>query len=201
MTEARVGRLLAASLHQAIGDELPDRLEFYEVWLKSEGMRDGTIGLAPMIAVLGFLRTEEAYDRVVARAGRLSAQWTILSMSPLQRRAIGLLPRSLRARAALWVATGIVRHISSASRVSARIRRGAASLDVKASLFCAVRDLHKLPLCGFYAGVAAESLATFGITARARVEHCRAVDHQYSTCRIALDFSGADAATDPALAA
>src|SRR5439155_25272548 len=51
MTDARIRRVLAASLHQAIGDVLPQRLDFYEVWLKSEGLRDGSIGLAPMTAV------------------------------------------------------------------------------------------------------------------------------------------------------
>jgi hypothetical protein len=201
MTEARIGRLLAATLHQAIGDVLPQRLEFYEVWLKSEGLRDGSIGLAPMSAVLGFLRTEEAYARIVSEAGRLAAEWTIASMSPLQRRAIALLPRWLRARAALRVAAGIARHVSSASRVSARLRRRAARLDVQASLFCAVRDVQKVPLCGFYAAAAAETLGAFGLPAHARVEQCRAVDHHCATCAIALDFSGADAVPDSALAA
>src|SRR5580692_1067588 len=64
MIDARVGRLLAASLHQAIADELPQRLEFYEGWLRGQAMRDGTIGLAPITGVLGFLRTEgDAYHR------------------------------------------------------------------------------------------------------------------------------------------
>lgn len=201
MTDARIGRLLAASLHQAIGDVLPQRLDFYEVWLKSEGLRDGTIGLAPMSAVLGFLRTEDDYARIVSLAGRLSAEWTVASMSPFQRRAIGLLPRWLRARATLRIAARIVHHVCSASRASARVRRSGGHFDVKVSLFCTVRDPQKLPLCGFYAAVAAGTLAAFGIPARARVEHCHAVDHQLSTCAIALDFSGADTAADSALAA
>jgi hypothetical protein len=199
MTEARVGRLLAASLHQAIGDVMPQRLDFYEEWLRSDGLRDGSIGLAPMTAVLGFLRTEEAYDRVVARAGHLAAEWTVASMSPLQRRAITLLPQSLRARVALRIAVSIVRHICSTSRASSRIRRGTAQLDVKESLFCAVRELRALPLCGFYASAATEALSSVGISARARVERCRAVNG--SICVIALDLSGADAASDSAIAA
>jgi len=201
MTEARVGRLLAASLHQAISDLLPQRLEFYEEWLKSEGLRDGSIGLAPISAVLGFLRTEEAYTTVVERAGRFATEWTIASMSPFQRRAIAWLPRPLRARAALRVAAGVIRHVFSATRASTRVGRGGARLDVTSSLFCSVRDLQPAPLCGFYAAVGAASLATFGMPARARVEHCRAVDLQCRSCAIALDFLGADAAVDSALAA
>ena len=58
MRDAVVGRVLVASLHQGISDILPARLAFYENWLHAEGLRDGTIGLAPLYAVLSFLRQE-----------------------------------------------------------------------------------------------------------------------------------------------
>ena len=45
MNDAVVGRLLVASLHQAIADLLPTRLEFYEAWLNPGGLREGRIGL------------------------------------------------------------------------------------------------------------------------------------------------------------
>ena len=50
--------MLVASLHQGISDLIPTRLEFYENWLNPTGMRDGRIGLAPLAAVLSFLRQE-----------------------------------------------------------------------------------------------------------------------------------------------
>ena len=63
MREAGIGRVLVASLHQGIADILPTRLTFYENWLNAEGLRDGTIGLAPLYAVLSFLRQEgDAYE-------------------------------------------------------------------------------------------------------------------------------------------
>ena len=66
MTEAGIGRVLVASLHQAIADLLPGRLEFYENWLNPTGLRNGTIGLAPLHAVLSFLRQDDhVYPRVV----------------------------------------------------------------------------------------------------------------------------------------
>ena len=69
MSEVRIGRILVASLHQAIADLLPTRLEFYENWLNSAGLREGTVGLAAISAVLSFLRTEgEAYGVVGHRA-------------------------------------------------------------------------------------------------------------------------------------
>ncbi len=58
MRDAGIGRVLVASLHQGIADTLPQRLSFYESWLHAEGLRDGTIGLAPLYAVLSFLRQE-----------------------------------------------------------------------------------------------------------------------------------------------
>jgi hypothetical protein len=74
MSEPRIGRVLVASLHQAIADLLPTRLEFYENWLNVSGLRDGTIGLAPLSAVLSFLRTEgDAYTLITARAGEYGA--------------------------------------------------------------------------------------------------------------------------------
>src|SRR5437868_1284533 len=110
MTDARFGRLLAACLHQGILDVLPQRIDFYEHFLSSDGLRDGTIGPAPMLAVLGFLRTEgDAYGRVVTRAGQLAAEWTVASMPSIHRRMIATLPRALRARAAMRVAARIVR--------------------------------------------------------------------------------------------
>jgi hypothetical protein len=199
MTEARIGRLLAACLHEAIGDLLPQRLDFYEEWLRSEGLRDGSIGLAPMTAVLGFLRTEQVYQGIVGTAGRLAADWTVASMSPLQRRAIGLLPRGLRVRASLRVAAGIVRHVSSTSRASTRLGRNEARIDVTASLFCTVREVQKLPLCGFYAAATTQTFRLFGLPVRARVERCLAVDG--GMCVIALDLPNADTVSDAAMAA
>ena len=102
MSEPRIGRVLVASLHQAIADVLPSRLEFYENWLSNAGLREGTIGLAPLSAVLSFLRTEgEAYGPITARAGEYAADWTVNSLSAIERRVIRALPPALRVRAAL----------------------------------------------------------------------------------------------------
>ena len=85
MTEARIGRVLVASLHQAIADLLPTRLEFYENWLNVAGLREGTIGLAPLTAVLSFLRTEgHAYGLITQRAGEYAAAWTFENVSALE---------------------------------------------------------------------------------------------------------------------
>jgi hypothetical protein len=200
MTEARVGRLLGACLHQAISDVLPQRLDFYEEFLQPDGLRDGTIGLAPVTAVLGFLRTEgDAYDAVVGQAGRLAASWTLASRGGWTRRLAMSLPRSLRVRLALGVARQIVRDVFSASTASARVGKARARLQVKASVFCRVRDTQTTPLCGFYKALALETLRQFDVGARATIESCCAV--QGATCVVALDLAPAVAVVEPAMAA
>src|SRR6202163_3332897 len=99
MRKARIGRVLVASLHQGIADILPTRLTFYENWLNAEGLREGTIGLAPLYAVLSFLRQEGvAYQMITTRAGEYAADWTVQSMSPVQRSIIKAAPGWMRRR-------------------------------------------------------------------------------------------------------
>jgi hypothetical protein len=175
MSEPRIGRVLVASLHQAIAELLPNRLEFYENWLNVSGLRQGTIGLAPLFAVLSFLRTEgEAYNSITSRAGEYAADWTVNNLAPLERRVIGALPARLRARAALRTARGLVRDTYPGSRAIVRLRRGTASVDLRGSLFCEVREASILPLCGFYASAIARVLQLFGLRADAHVNECRA---------------------------
>ena len=201
MTDARIGRLLTACLHQAISDLSPERLDFYEEWLRSDALRGRGrgLGLAPMTAVLGFLRLEVAYGQIVERAGQLAAEWTIAAMPPLQRRIIARLPRRWRARAALRVAARIVRDVCSGSRASTRVRRADARLDVRDSIFCTVREAPASPLCGFYVAAVTSTLGAFKLPVRARIERCRAM--QGASCVIALDLSEAPLVADPALAA
>src|ERR671910_1131524 len=105
MREAGIGRVLVASLHQGIADILPTRLGFYENWLNAEGLREGTIGLAPLYAVLSFLRQEgEAYQIITRRAGEYAAEWTVESMPPMRRALIRAAPAWLRGRMLLRMA-------------------------------------------------------------------------------------------------
>jgi hypothetical protein len=173
--EPRIGRVLVASLHQAIADVLPSRLEFYENWLSVSGLREGTIGLAPLFAVLSFLRTEgAAYDQITARAGEYAADWTVGDLPPLERRVIRALPTAWRARAALRTARSLVRQTYPGSRAIVKLRRGTASIDLRGSLFCEVRETSILPLCGFYASATARVLHHLDVRAEARVSECRA---------------------------
>src|SRR5215211_7349643 len=110
MREAGIGRVLVASLHQAIADIIPNRLAFYENWLNAEGLREGRIGLAPLYAVLSFLRQEgDIYRTITSRAGEYAAEWTVESMAPAQRTMVRATPPWMRRRILLRIATRLVR--------------------------------------------------------------------------------------------
>jgi bacteriochlorophyll 4-vinyl reductase len=174
MREAGIGRVLVASLHQAIADILPTRLGFYENWLNAEGLREGTIGLAPLYAVLSFLRQEgSAYNIITTRAGEYAAEWTVQSMPPFERAMIKAAPAWLRARLLLRLARQLVRSSYTGSRVVSRVRRGTARMDVRASIFCTVREPVDHPLCGFYASAFTRLMAMFNLKFTAAVVGCR----------------------------
>jgi len=187
MRDARVGRVLVASLHQAIADIMPTRLMFYENWLNGRGLREGTIGLAPLYAVLSFLRQEgEAYDVVTTRAGEYAAEWTVAALSGVQRTVIKALPRWLRSRILLRLARQLVRSSYRDSRAISNIRHGTARIDVRASVFCTVREPVAHPLCLFYAAAVTRLMELFNIGASTEVVACRGTGAPTCMLQVAL---------------
>ena len=187
MREAGIGRVLVASLHQGIADILPTRLAFYENWLNAEGLREGTIGLAPLYAVLSFLRQEgDAYRLITTRAGEYAAEWTVQSMPPVQRAMMKAAPVWLRSRMLLRLARQLVHSSYTGSRAIARLRRGTASFDLRASVFCQVREPVAHPLCGFYAAAFTRLLGLFDIGARTEVVACRGTGETTCVLKMAL---------------
>ena len=198
MREAGIGRVLVASLHQGIADILPNRLGFYENWLNTEGLRDGTIGLAPLYAVLSFLRQEgDAYHIITSRAGEYAAEWTVESMPPLQRAVIRASPSWLRDRMLVRLARQLVRNSYTGSRAISKVRGGAARIDVRASIFCSVREPVSHPLCGFYAAAFTRLLTLFNLRTRAEVLACRGTGEPACVMHIALSNGSHDAGGRP----
>lgn len=175
MIEAGIGRLLVASLHQAIADLLPTRLEFYEAWLNPTGLRDGRIGLAPLAAVLSFLRLEgEQYKLVAARAGEYTAEWWVADLPTFKRAIIRATPPGLRVHLVMRLARAMVRSTYRGSRAVVRWRRGRGAVDLRGSIFCEVRDRVEAPLCEFYASALRRLLLLFSLDAEVGLEQCRA---------------------------
>ena len=197
MRDAAVGRVLVASLQQGITDLLPDRLGFYESWLNAEGLRGGTIGLAPTYAVLSFLRQEgAAYESITARAGEYAADWTVESMPAMTRALIGAMPMWLRGRLVLGVARRLVQASYQGSRAVSSVRKGNARIDVRDSIFCAVCEPVGHPLCGFYAAAFTRLWETFEMPTHAVVVACRGQGE--SACALALPVTGGEAGVEEA---
>lgn len=168
--------MLVASLHQGISDLMPSRLEFYENWLNPLGMRDGKIGLAPLAAVLSFLRQEgEPYTLVTSRAGEYAAQWTFDNLSPVERSVIRILPIKMRARMALRLAKRVVRNSYDGSRAVAKLRGGQGTFILRSSIFCTVREPFDWPLCVFYSAALSHLFALVSINGEVRVHTCQGV--------------------------
>jgi bacteriochlorophyll 4-vinyl reductase len=175
MTDSGIGRLLVASLHQGIADLLPTRLEFYEAWLNPSGLRDGRIGLAPLAAVLSFLRQEgEAYRLIVARAGEYSAEWTVAEMPAYEKSFVQGMPHGIRLRLVTRIARRMVRQTYGGSRALVRWRKGRGSVDIRGSIFCEVRAAVDEPLCDFYAAAIRKLMQQFDIQVDVGTEQCRA---------------------------
>ena len=190
MREDGIGRVLVASIHQGIADILPTRLGFYENWLNAEGLREGTIGLAPLYAVLSFLRQEgDAYKLITTRAGEYAADWTVQSMPQMQRAFIKAAPLWLRSRILLRLSRRLVRSSYKGSRALSKLRQGTARVDLRASVFCNVRARVPHPLCGFYVAAFTRLLALFDVSARTEIVACRGTGE--STCLLTVTFAGA----------
>jgi hypothetical protein len=175
MIEAGIGRLLVASLHQGIADLLPTRLEFYEAWLNPTGLRDGRIGLAPLAAVLSFLRQEgEPYHLIAGRAGEYTAEWTVAELPAMHRAVIRAAPHMIRTKLVMRVARQMIRSTYRGSRAIVRWRRGAGAVDIRGSIFCEVRDRVEQPLCEFYASAIRRLLYLFNLDADVGITQCRA---------------------------
>jgi hypothetical protein len=113
-------------------------------------------------------------------------------MSTFERRVISALPAALRARGALRTASALIRTTYPGSRAIVRLRRGTASIDLRGSLFCEVRETTDAPLCGFYAAAIARVLHHFSLRADAQVYECRAATRGRG-CRLKVDVQRAGA--------
>jgi bacteriochlorophyll 4-vinyl reductase len=191
MTQRKTGRVLAASLHQAIAELVPARLEFYEHWLRWNGTGQGGLGRAPLAAVLGFLRAEgDRYAPVVRRAGVWSVTWALDAWPAAARRVILKLPAPLRARVALGVGRRLVRRTWASSRARVRVHGRTADVELWGSIFCEVREPVAEPQCGFYAAAFAELLSRFALPATVQVHACRAVGAE--RCALAVAWGEDD---------
>jgi hypothetical protein len=195
MADAAIGPLLVASLHQAVAEVLPDRLDFYETWLNPNWIRKRRIGPAAVGAALSFLRREDDYDKVVERAGEYAVDWTFDSLSPVRHGIIRLLPVWLRRRAATRLAASVVLE-STPGPIQVQTTPAESRLTLKSSFFCTVREPARTPLCGYYAAALKQVFVKSGLSGSVKIKSCKGTGD--AECRLVLSFATAsEAESDP----
>ena len=188
MSEARIDRLLAAALHQAIADLLPDRLDFYESYLRPRGWREDAVNLGPVNAVLSFLRHEDGapYAAVMTRSAAYAATWW-LARQPWPVRAGGpRLPTWLRLR---QVGTLAKRHFESSYRgtkVRVRVNGRRLELEIRGSIFCNSREQAHEPHCGYYLAFVQALVAEDSGAYDAEIAACRAIGGDHCLVRLEI---------------
>ncbi len=186
MSEARIGRIVVAALHQALADHLPLRLEFYETYLRPSGMRAGTIGVASFSAALSFLRAEgQAYDPVVRAAGHHAAEWVFATLPAIHRAWLRRLPGAWRTRSALKLTARLTAMTVRGARGRITGSRGHRRLVVEGSPFCGTRLRPDTPLCGFYAAALQRFFDLLAVTASADAVQCRATGAEACVVEVA----------------
>ena len=182
MSEPRIGRVVVASVHQALSDHLPLRLDFYEDYLRPMRLREGRIGAASFLAALSFLRREDdAWEPVMRRAGRHAAEWEFTDLSRLRRALYRALPAGWRLRVLLKLARGLVARTSPATRGRTALVNGTGVIDIRHSPFCEVRDRAPQPLCGFYAAAFERLAELLELDGRVTAAGCQAMGRDH--CR------------------
>lgn len=151
------------------------RLEFYEEWLSPKGLRDGRMGLAPLQAVLSFLRQEgELYEPVVERAGELAAGWWLAELPSVRRAVTTSGPFWLRGRLALGLCQDLIRQTFRDSHVTVVWAAGQGQVTLGTCVFCDVREPVAHRLCGFYVSAITAVMGAVGLSSTVEVSTCRA---------------------------
>ncbi|HTV02557.1 MAG TPA: hypothetical protein VMF13_18555 [Luteitalea sp.] len=189
MSEARIDRLLGAALHQAIADLLPMRLDFYESYLRPRGWREDAVNLAPVTAVLSFLRHEDegTYDAVMVRAAAYAVDWWLARQGWHVRRGRAWLPAPLRLRQAGKLAKAHFEHAYRGTKVRVRIRGRRLELEIRGSIFCSSREHVTEPLCRYYLAFVEALLADDPLPRSSEITACRALGGEH--CLIAVEFT------------
>ena len=188
MKRTKNERLLPASLHQAIAELLPLRLEFYENWLRPFDLFRGTVGSPQLLAVLSFLREEgDDYDLVMYRAGEHAAKNFIENISGLTRSVACVLPVRWRVRVALRLCSSLVKRIDNRSRAMMRVKPDAVLFEIHGSTFCSIRGVVKKPLCVFYVVVLERVMDFLNVSAKAKVDGCCARGDEVCLVSVVVD--------------
>ena len=176
MSNGKIGRLVVASLHQAIGECLPTRLEFYEYWLDTRKLGNEAIGRTQLATTFSFLRHENGqYAKVLALAGRYTADWTVESWSGLRQASLRGLPSFVRRWIVLRMAARALRRLGTSRKVRLSGQNNLVMAALYDSIFCDPRVSVSMPLCGFFESALTRFLEHFDLFVDTEMTQCRSV--------------------------
>jgi hypothetical protein len=115
-----------------------------------------------------------SYDAIMKQAGRYSAEWAFAELPTWERAMVVNVPPALRSRAALYLSRRLVKDTFRGSRARTRVRKGRGTVDIRASVFCEVREPAAWPMCVFYSAAVERFLHRFDLDANVDVTQCRA---------------------------
>lgn len=196
MSDARIDRLMAAAIHQAIGEVVPARLQFYESYLRPRAWREDAVSLAPVAAVLSFLRHEPpgTFDAVMASAAAHAARWVYAELPWRVRATRRVSPSLVRVRRLGRIAREQLQRSYGGTRVAVSVRRGQVTVEVRGSIFCSSRDASSAPHCRYYLAFFECLFGLDGISVTdGTLERCRA--HGGDTCGLRIVTNGKAAAS------
>ena len=195
MTEAGIGRVLVASLHQGIADILPDAPGVLRELAEPRGLapRDDRPGAAARGAQLppagrGGLPPDHAARRASTPPSGRSRR-RVTSRRSFTRR----LPRGPRSRAVLRLACRTVRQTYVGTRAIVRLRRGEGTVDLRGSLFCGIRDSsRRAALRLLRAPALSRFFELYSLPAAVRLGECRATGDR--SCILAVSLGAGEPA-------
>lgn len=190
MSEANIDRLLAAAIHQAIADLVPMRLDFYEGYLRSSAWREDAVNLAPVSAVLSFLRheLEGTYDAVMTLAARYAADW-VYDARPWRVRLMGrLTPGRARLRRLVRLGRAHLGQTYRGTRVRVTFAGDEIGVEILGSIFCSSREPTAAPQCRYYLAFFEHLLHRGGfVLAASAFDACRAQGGAVCRYRLVTD--------------
>jgi hypothetical protein len=88
----------------------------------------------------------------------------------------------------LWLCRQLVAQTFRGSRATTRLRKGAGTFNIRASIFCAVRERAAFPMCAFYRSALERFLQKCEIDAAVDLNQCRASGD--AVCTMAVTIRG-----------
>jgi hypothetical protein len=177
---------LLESLHRAIGELLPARLEHYENWLGPSGLHE--LGLDSFFAMVTSLRQEgDAFDLVTERAGHHAAVWSFEALPAVKRVLVRAMPRGFRKQAALRLVSVVLPRLCAGIHIDMTRRGSTVLVNLEKSPFCIFSEPGVDRSCTFCASTISALLGLLGLPAAVRASRCQAAGDRSCLLMVLLD--------------